>query len=93
MTLSNNQHVSLHDALELVPIFDGKNVSLGEFKECYSEAKELLPNNLQFESNFVKLLRSKLICELRKTIQGYLFIKLPELIYQVNKIYLPNKTL
>ena len=39
MVLPNNQQVSLHDALEVVPLFDGSNIPLSHFIEGSYEAK------------------------------------------------------
>ena len=41
MAQPNSQQVSLRDALEVVPIFDGSNIPLSHFIERYYEAKAL----------------------------------------------------
>ena len=43
MNIPNNQQVSLRDALEIVPIFDGRSVPLVHFIEGCGEAKQMLP--------------------------------------------------
>ena len=43
MALPNSQQLSLRDALEVVPLFDGNNIPLSHFIEGCYEAKEMLP--------------------------------------------------
>ena len=43
MALPNSQQVSLRDALEVVPLFDGSNIPLSHFIEGSYEAKATLP--------------------------------------------------
>ena len=63
MNLPTNQQVSLRDALEIVPYFDGSSKKpLKIFIEACKEAKEMV---LNAEANLVKLLRSKLTDEAR----------------------------
>ena len=67
MVLPNNQQVSLRDALEVVPLFDGSNIPLSHFIEGCYEAKAMLPTPTAQE-NLARLLRSKLSGEARKCI-------------------------
>ena len=73
MNLPTNKQVSLRDALEIVPFFDGSSkVPSTIFIEACKEAKEMVPNA---EGNLVKLLRRKLTGEVRRRINGnYYFI-------------------
>ena len=43
ISVAHNQVVSLRDALEVVPIFTGDNISLDQFIEGCREAKDMLP--------------------------------------------------
>ena len=65
----NNQQVSLRDALEVVPLFDGSNIPLSHFIEGCYKAKAMLPTPAAQE-NLGRLLRSKLSGEARKCIFG-----------------------
>ena len=68
INLPTNQQVSLRDALEIVPYFDGSSkVPLTIFIEACKEAKEMVPIA---EGNLVKLFRSKLTGEARRFIIG-----------------------
>ena len=42
ITVAHNQVVSLRDALEVVPIFTGENISQDKFIEGCREAKDML---------------------------------------------------
>ncbi|XP_057339473.1 GATA zinc finger domain-containing protein 14-like [Microplitis mediator] len=66
MALSANQSISLRDALEFVPEYDGENMTLTEFITACNEAFNSLPEDA--ELNLVKLLRKKLKGDLRKSI-------------------------
>ena len=90
--LPNNQKVSLRDALEVVPIFDGRNIPLAHFIEGCEEAKQMLPSVPTVELNLVKMIRSKIIGEARKSIYGITFERVDELINRLKKIYAPLKT-
>ena len=50
---TNNQVVSLRDALEVVPIFTGGNISLDQFIEGCREARDMLQAGS--ERNLTKL--------------------------------------
>ena len=92
MNIPNNQQVSLRDALEIVPIFDGRSVPLVHFIEGCEEAKQMLPPIPAVEQNLVKMIRSKIIGEARKCIYGMTFEKVDDLINRLKKIYSPSKT-
>ena len=59
MALPNGQRVSLRDALEVVPLFDGNNIPLPHFIEGCYEAKAMLPTPAAQEY-LSRLLRSNL---------------------------------
>ena len=69
MSLPNSQQVSLRDAIEVVPLFDGSNIPLSYFIDGCYEAKEMLATPTSQE-NLARLLRSKLSGEARKCIFG-----------------------
>ena len=85
MVLPNNQQVSLRDALEVVPLFDGINIPLSHFIEGCYEAKAMLPTPATQE-NLARLLRSKLLGEARKCIFGSTYNNIEELIEKLKSI-------
>ena len=90
MNLPTNQQVSLRDALEIVPYFDGSSkVPLTIFIEACKEAKKIVSNA---EANLVKLLRSKLTGEARRCIIGNYHNNLEDFISKLKTIFAPSKT-
>ena len=69
MALPNSQQVSLRDALEVVPLFNGSNIPLSHFIEGFYKAKAMLPTPAAQE-NLARLLISKLSGEAIKCIFG-----------------------
>ena len=90
MTLPNNQQVSLRDALEVVPIFDGSNIPLSHFIEGCEEARLMVPQAA--ESNLAKLIRSKITGEARKSIYGTPYNRVHDLIDNLKRAYAPTKS-
>ena len=91
MALPNSQQVKLRDALKIVPLFDGSNISLSYFiKECY-EAKAMLPTPAAQE-NLGRLLRSKLSGVAKKCIFGSTYNDIEKLIEKLKRIYAPAKS-
>ena len=89
-TMANAQLVPLKDALRVVPEFDGENISLTQFLESLDESLAMIqPEN---EANLVKLIRSKLIGEARKSIQGNTFQNLNQLKEFLKDIYFSSMT-
>ena len=64
ITVAHNQVVSLHDALEVVPIFTGDNIPFEQFIEGCREAKDMLPAGT--ESNLTKLIKTKVNGDLNR---------------------------
>ena len=60
MNIPHNQQVSLRNALEIVPIFDGRSVPLLHFIGGCEEAKQMLQPIPAVEQNLVKMIRSKI---------------------------------
>ena len=90
MNLPTNQQVSLRDALEIVPYFDGSSkVTLTIFIEACKEAKEMVPNA---ETNLVTLLTSKLTGEARRCIIGNYYNNLEDFISKLKTTFAPSKT-
>ena len=88
--LNSNQTVSLKDALQVVPEYNGSNIPLSQFLEGCSEAKEML--DPEAESNLTKLIRSKIFGEARQAILGKSFIDIEQLKDYLKEIYAPAKT-
>ena len=90
MNLPTNQQVSLRDALQIVPYFDGSSkVPLTIFIEACKEAKEIVSNA---EENLVKLLKSKHTVEARRYIIGNYYNNLEDFISKLKKIFSSSKT-
>ena len=88
--LQLNQTVSLKDAAEVVPAFDGKNIPLGQFLEGCSEAKDMV--SPAAENNLVKLIRSKISGEARQSILGKTFDTIEALKDHFKDIYAPVRS-
>ena len=79
MALPNSQQVSLRDALEVVPSFNGSNIPLSHFIEGCYETKAMLSTPAAQE-NLARLLKSKLSGGARKFIFGLTYNNVEELI-------------
>lgn len=88
--LQLNQTVSLKDAAEVVPAFDGKNIPLGQFLEGCSEAKDMVAPAA--ENNLVKLIRSKISGEARQSMLGKTFDSIEALKDHFKDIYAPVRS-
>ena len=91
MVLPNNQQVSLRDALEVVPLFDGSNIPLSQFIEGCNEAKAMLPTPAAQE-NLGRLLISKLSGEAKKCTFGSTYNNIEELMKKLKRVYVPAKS-
>ena len=91
VVIPNNQQVSLRDALEVVPLFDGSNLPLSHFIECCMEAKAMLPTPAAQEI-LARLLRGKLTGGARKCIFGSIYATIEELIEKLKRVYAPAKS-
>lgn len=85
----NNPLATLKYAVEAVPYFDGQNIPLNYFIEGCEEAKSMLPS--EAESQFTKIIRTRIIGEARRTIQGQDFDSVSQLIKYLKQIYGPAK--
>lgn len=70
MTHSNSL-ATLKYAVEAVPFFGGQNIPITYFIEGCEEAKSMLPP--ETESQFTKIIRTRIIGEARRTIQDQIF--------------------
>ena len=86
MALPNSQQVSLRDALEVVPLFDGSNIPLSHFIEGCYEAKAVLPTAAG-EEYLARLLRSKLSGEATKCIFGSTYNNIEEWIEKLKRVH------
>lgn len=87
----SSQVISLRDALEVVPLFSGRNIPLGQFIEGCEEAKAMLP--AESETSLVKLIRTRLTGEARRSGHGQSFNTINDVITFFEEIYAPSKTL
>jgi len=85
-----NPFATLKYAVEAVPFFDGKNIPLNYFIEGCEEAKSMLPD--EAESQFTKIIRTRIVGEARRTIQGEDFDSVAQLTNYLKQIYGPSKT-
>ena len=90
MAIPVNQTVSLKDAVKIVPEFDGSNISLGQFLEGCSDAKNMVEAGA--EGNLVKLIRSKIFDEARQAIVDQTFNTVEELKNFYKAIYIPTRS-
>ena len=85
-----NQVVSLRDALEVVPIFTGDNISLDQFIEGSKEVKDMLLAGT--ESNLTKLIKTKVKEEARKCVTGGHYRSVEDIIDSLKRVYSLNKS-
>lgn len=87
--MAQNPFVTLKYAVEAVPFFDGSNIPLNYFVEGCEEAKSMLPS--EAESQFTKVIRTRIVGEARRTIQDQDFDTLAQLTRYLKQIYGPSK--
>ena len=90
VVIPNSQQVSLRDALEVVPLFEGSNLTLSHFIEGCMEAKAMLLTPAAQE-NLARLLRGKLFGEARKCTFGSTYA-IEEFIEKLKRVYAPAKS-
>lgn len=88
---NNAQTVSLKDALRCVPEFSGKPGTFYTFQEGCEEAKEMIGDAA--EGNLVKVIRSKVTGDARRTLKGTSFTTVAELISYLKSVYFSNEPL
>ena len=91
VVILNSQQVSLRDALEVVPLYEGSNLPLSHFIEGCMEAKAMLSIPAAQE-NLARLLRGKLPGESRKCFFGSTCATIQELIGKLKRVYAPAKS-
>ncbi|KAL6417228.1 hypothetical protein ACFW04_011500 [Cataglyphis niger] len=87
--MANNPFATLKYAVEAVPFFDGNNIPLNYFIEGCEEAKSMLPR--EAESQFTKIIRTRIVGEARRTIQDENFDSVSQLTSYLKQIYGPSK--
>lgn len=85
------QTVSLKDALRCVPEFSGEPGTFYIFQEGCEEAKEMI--GVDAEANLVKIIRSKVTGEARRTLKGQTFNTVNGLVNHLKEIYFATKPL
>lgn len=90
VALHHNQVVSLKDAIQVVPEFDGSNIPLREFLEGCAEA--LLMIEPAAEGNLLRLIRVQITGEARRTIAGEKFATVKDLAIFLKSIYAAEKS-
>jgi len=86
---THNPLATLKYAVEAVPFFDGQNIPITYFTEGCEEAKSMLPP--EAESQFTKIIRTRIVGEARRTIQDQNFDTVSQLINFLKQIYGPAK--
>jgi len=90
ITMANQSpFATLKYAVEAVPFFDGQNIPLSYFIEGCEEAKSMLP--AEAESQFTKIIRTRIVGEARRTIQDQIFDSVAQLTKYLEQIYGPSK--
>ena len=89
--MAQNPFATLKYAVEAVPFFDGSNIPLSYFIEGCEEAKSMLPR--EAEGQFVKILRTRIVGEARRTIQENDFETVSQLTAFLKRIYGPAKNI
>lgn len=90
-TLSNNQLISLKDAISCIPLFEGKPGELFDFIQNCEEAKDVLPEAA--EENLAKLVQRKCLSQsVKASLNNKKFTKVAEIIKALKAIYTPIKT-
>ena len=91
IAIPNSQKVSIRDALEVIPFFDGSNIPLSHLIEGCMDAKAMLPTPAAQE-NPARLLRGKLSGEARKCTFGSTYVTIEELIEKLKRVYALTKS-
>lgn len=85
------QNVKIKDAVTFIPNFDGHNIPLSEFIEAVNEAKEMVSK--ESEANLVKLIRTKITGEARRTMVNKTFENVATLVKHFKDLYGTGETL
>lgn len=92
LKMSQNPLATLKYAVEAVLFFDGSNTSLSYFIEGCEEAKSMLPvEAVEAEAQLTKVIRTRIVGEARRTIQGQNFDSIAQLTAYLKQIYGPVK--
>lgn len=85
-----NQVIFLKDALRVVPEYDGERLSLTDFFAGLDEAKVMIGEANQ--ANLVRIVRSRLIGEARRSIRKKEFLTIEELKTHLKNYFFSTKT-
>ena len=89
MMATHNLFATLKYAVEAVSFFDGQNIPITYFMEGCEEAKSILPP--EAESQFTKIMRTRIVDEARRIIQDQNFDIMGQLINFLKQICGPAK--
>ena len=90
ITAANNQVVSLREALEVVPIFSGDNISLAQFIDGCGETKDMLPAGT--ESNLTNSIKTQVKGEAGKYVTEGQYRNVEDIIDSLKRVYSLNKS-
>lgn len=90
MSIIQVRGLSLKDALDLIPRFNGQNIPLSQFLDGCEEAKNILPDTA--EAELAKLLRMRLYGEALSAARGQTFKAISEVTEFFEKIFGSGKT-
>ena len=85
IAIPNSQQVSIRDALEVAPLFDGSNVPLAHFVKGCMEANPMLPTPA-VQENLARLLQGRLSGEAQICIFGSTYATIEELIEKIKRV-------
>jgi len=88
---NHNPFATLKYAVEAVPFFDGQNIPLNYFIERCEEVKSMLPD--EAEPQFIKIIHTKIVGEVRRTIQDQNFDSVVQLTKYLEQVYDSSKNI
>ena len=85
------QGIKIRDTVEFVPMFNDHNISLNEFIEACNEAKSIV--DAASENGLVRLIRTRITGEARRTILNRAFDKVANLTQHFKDLYDSGETI
>ena len=89
-TMVQIRGLSLKDALDLIPRFNGQNISLTQFLDGCQEALSILPQD--YEAELAKLIRMRLYGDALNSVRGQNFKEISEITEFLETVYGSAKT-
>ncbi|XP_068989280.1 myb-like protein AA [Neodiprion pinetum] len=83
-------YISIKDALEAVPVFDGNPSQVRSFVQGCKDAREMVPP--QVELSLARIIRDKIKGVARRVIENERFDTVDELTARINELYGPAKS-